>query len=204
MITYYHRHASEKRFGPGERLARELYCPVLHIDVFLGNERIGPKCRLTHEELERTRVRLGVNFERSKDLVKPEPDAWAFVSIRALRHEVRAVWRALNESCETGELKVVAMPELSRKQLAELEVELRQLEVEDPTVAAAAKKLDDFMAEARAEFRRRAFELVERELRSLKLMVCQEAGPGYYPVWDGEEQDGWSLIAAIAALKEQP
>lgn len=95
MITYYHRHASEKRFGPGESLGREMTCPVLHIDVELDGEIIGPKRRLNAAELGRARVRLGVNHDRRGDGAR-QPDSWVFVSMRALRHEVRAAWRLLD------------------------------------------------------------------------------------------------------------
>ncbi|HMJ11617.1 MAG TPA: hypothetical protein VK524_09410 [Polyangiaceae bacterium] len=65
------------------------------------------------------------------------------------------------------------MAKLSRKQLAELEAELHQLEAKDPTVAAAAKKLDDFMVKARAEFRRRAYELVESVCKERRITVLR-------------------------------
>ncbi len=108
--TYYHRHASNNRFGPGERLEHEMSCPVLHIDVELDGEIIGPKRRLSAAELERARVRLGVNFGRPKNMrTAPEPDAWVFVSMRALRHEVRAAWRFLDAADESGDLTTLAM-----------------------------------------------------------------------------------------------
>jgi hypothetical protein len=106
MITYYHRQATDSRFGPGDKLGREMHSRVVHIDLFLGGERIGPKRRLRPEELEQARVRLGVNFELPEQRSKAEPDVWTFVSIRALRHEVRGVWRKLDQSEQRGEISI--------------------------------------------------------------------------------------------------
>lgn len=56
--------------------------------------------------------------------------------------------------------------------------------------------------------RRQSFALVERELRELELSVCRLDASGivsthdsYEPVWDGEEQDGWSLLQAVDEAK---
>jgi len=50
------------------------------------------------------------------------------------------------------------------KKRVSLQADLDQLAREDPKVAASAKACDDFARKAQVEFRRRAYELVEREL----------------------------------------
>lgn len=53
---------------------------------------------------------------------------------------------------------------MSKGKRTSLQADLDQLAREDPKVAASAKACDDFAHKAHAEFRRRAYELVEREL----------------------------------------
>lgn len=98
MITYYHKQTPPSRYGPGDKLAGEMTARVLHIDLFLDREKVDPKRRLEPSELERAQVRLGVTCECPDEIRKrPEPDISAFVDIRALRHEVKLVWRAIDE-----------------------------------------------------------------------------------------------------------
>jgi hypothetical protein len=103
VITYYHKHASDKAFGPGDQLARHIHSHVLHIDVFHGDECLGPKRRLNPLDLARARVRLGVTYERSDAKGKPQPDAWAFLPMHATRSEIRAVWFEIDEAGIPGD-----------------------------------------------------------------------------------------------------
>lgn len=56
-----------------------------------------------------------------------------------------------------------------------------------------------------AEQRAKAFAIVERELREHELSVCQynDDDHGYSSVWEGEMQDGWSLLQAVDQLRKE-
>ncbi len=66
--------------------------------------------------------------------------------------------------------------------------------------AESTLDLDRCKREGADVLREFAFQLVERELRQLHLSVHDEAEA---PVWYGEEQDGWSLLQAVDALRKE-
>jgi hypothetical protein len=207
---------SDERLERLTELARKAWPAVLHARV---RAAYADRHEVTVETADYHRMRLMVDHPRALDALESALRVLAnepvgdLVWLESLDEE-RARTASLLRDLDAERARVDAQGEhnaithacwvADRNRANAAEARLAELtDVPDLSACAAGGSRD--------VLREFAFRLVERELRARELSVCKLDSSGivsthdsYEPAWEGEAQDGWSLLQALDALEKTP